>query len=524
LAYPPGLEFVAALWGCFYAGVVATPLPLPRPGQPAAAMVRVARDAGASALLTVAARVDDLESEVGRDGGVGTLRFVATDVIGDQLAAAWQPTGGDRDDVALLQYTSGSTGTPRGVMVSHGNLLHNCEAIRRSFELGPESVSVSWLPAFHDMGLVDGIIQPVYGGFPAVMMPPAAFLQSPVRWLQGMTKFGGTHSGGPNFGYDLCVRRVTAEQMVGLDLRRWASAYNGAEPVRSETLRRFTEHFTPAGFRARQFYPCYGMAEATLIISGGRIEDEPVTFLADSDALGRHHVVEARAGSERARAIVGCGRPWLGTRVEIVEPESRRRCQSETVGEIWVAGPSVARGYWRQAKATGETFGAQIEGGDGTRFLRTGDMGFIHEGELFVTGRIKDMIIIRGQNFYPQDIEGAAEACHPGLRADGGAAFTVGDGDERLVVVQEVERVHLRSFDAVQATKAVRMAVADEFGLQVHEVVFIRPGTLPRTSSGKVQRGLCRARFLEGKLSLVVAARVGDEVSNSEPGTAEAVV
>jgi acyl-CoA synthetase (AMP-forming)/AMP-acid ligase II len=309
--------------------------------------------------------------------------------------------------------------------------------------------------------------------------------------------------------------------MEGLDLSRWASAYNGADPVRSETLRRFAEHFAPYGFRARQFYPCYGMAEATLIISGGRIEDDPVTFIAAPDALEGHRVIDVGADGERGRPVVGCGWPWLGTRVEIVEPESRQPCPAGTVGEIWVAGPSVARGYWGQPQATEEIFGAVIADGDGTRFLRTGDLGFIHEGELFVTGRIKDMIIVRGQNFYPQDLEGAIEACYPGLRPGGGAVFTIGDGDERLVVVHEVERVHLRGFDPVLATKSVRMAIADEFGLQVHTVVFIRPATLPRTSSGKVQRGMCRARFLDGTLTLAVA---GELESGREPGPAEAVV
>ena len=448
------------------------------------------------------------------------MRLIATDAIGDELAGAWRTHTIGFGDIALLQYTSGSTGTPRGVMVSRGNLIHNSESIRRCFELGPESVSVSWLPHFHDMGLVDGIIQPVYGGFPGVLIPPAAFLQSPVRWLRAIAEYGATHSGGPNFGYDLCLRRVTPEQREGLDLGRWASAYNGAEPVRSETLARFAEYFAPAGFRARQFYPCYGMAESTLIISGGRIEDEPVTFFADAEALEAHRVV---AAGGRGRAIVGCGRPWLGTTVEIVDPESRRACLPGTVGEIWAAGPSVARGYWGQAQATEEMFGVVVDGGDGTKYLRTGDMGFVDGGELFVTGRIKDMIIVRGQNFYPQDIERSVEACYAGLRAGGGAAFAVGEDDERLVVVQEVERVHLRGFDAGQATKAVRMAVADEFGLQVHDVTFIRPATLPRTSSGKVQRGLCRTRFLEGTLSLAVSGPAGDRRAGTGPRLPEAV-
>jgi acyl-CoA synthetase (AMP-forming)/AMP-acid ligase II len=329
-------------------------------------------------------------------------------------------------------------------MVTHGNVLHNSASIHQGFAHTPDSRALTWLPHFHDMGLIDGIIQPLYGGFPVIIMSPASFLQQPLRWLEAVTRFQITHTGGPNFAYDLCLRRVNTEQRARLDLRSWRVAYNGAEPVRFETLRRFADEFRECGFRWEAFYPAYGLAEATLKVTGGSSAEPPVICTVRTDALEQHRVVEALPEQDNTRTLVGCGHEGLDTEIEIVDAETSRRCAMEEVGEIWVHGPGVAAGYWRRPEETEAKFHARLAEADELvsekTFLRTGDLGFIRSGELFVTGRVKDLIIIRGRNLYPHDLELAVEQSHEALRAGGAAAFSLEvEGEERLVVVQELE-------------------------------------------------------------------------------------
>ena len=507
LLYPPGLEFIAAFCGCLYAGAAAVPLQLPRPKQSLARLQAVAVDSAATVVLSTSSQLPGLLQQAGQDAVLARLQWVGTDTLPIELATEWRPPSTGRDALAFLQYTSGSTGTPKGVMVSHGNLIQNSEYLRNCFELSPESVSVCWLPSFHDMGLVDGVLQPLYTGFLGVIMPPVSFLQTPARWLDAITRYRGTHCGGPNFAYDLCVRKVTPQKRASLDLSSWVTAYNGAEPVSRHTLERFNEHFRPCGFQPRYFYPCYGMAEATLIVSGGRVAEEPKCVRVDGEALERGRVVEAHSGSTRIKDLVSCGRPWLDTEIVIADPHSMQRCPAGSIGEIWVAGASVARGYRNRPELSAETFGAHLtDTGEGP-FLRTGDLGFISNGELFVNGRIKDVIIIRGQNYYPQDIEQTVQDSYPGFRPACGAAFSVDVNDEeRLIVVQEVERTHLRHLDARAALKAIREAVANEHGIQVYLAVLINPATIPKTSSGKIQRHACRAQYLAGALVAVGGA------------------
>jgi acyl-CoA synthetase (AMP-forming)/AMP-acid ligase II len=509
LLYPPGLEFIAAFWGCLYAGVAAVPMSAPRPKQSLDRLRNIVADLEATVALTTSTELAGLERLVSQDPELAALEWIATDGLPAFLADGWHPPPAEPGTLAFIQYTSGSTGAPRGVMVSHGNLLQNSEYLRQSFELTPESVSVTWLPSFHDMGLVDGILQPLYTGFLGVILPPVAFLQAPVRWLQAITRYRATHCGGPNFGYDLCTRRVTPEQRATLDLSSWVTAYNGAEPVSRDTLERFAETFRPCRFQLRCFYPCYGMAEATLIISGGRVQDPPVYFAADADALEAHRIVEADATTKRVKHLVGCGRPWLDTRIVIADPEFLTRCPPGRIGEIWVAGASVSKGYWNRDELRKDMFACLADTGEGP-YLRTGDLGFIRAGELFVTGRIKDVIIIRGLNYYPQDIEKTVQESYPGFRPGCGAAFSVDvNGEERLVVVQEVERTHLRHLQGPTAVKAIRAAVANEYGLQVYAVSLIKPATIAKTSSGKIQRRACRRMFLDGTLEVVGATRAG---------------
>ncbi|MCA1621656.1 MAG: amino acid adenylation domain-containing protein, partial [Acidobacteria bacterium] len=444
------------------------------------------------------------------------LRWLTTDelaageAVGERLTPAPDP-----DALAYLQYTSGSTATPKGIMVSHGNLLHNSAYLDAGWRHTGESRVVSWLPHFHDMGLVYGIVQPLYKGFPAYLMPPAAFLQRPMLWLRAVSRFRATHSTAPNFAYDLCVRKADAAECEGLDLSCWEVAVNGAEPIRRATLEQFTETFAPYGFRAEAFCPGYGLAEATLKVSASRKGDAPVYCTTQAAALEQHRVVPAEDGEAQTQTLVGCGRLAPELKIAVVDPEMMRPCAPGEVGEIWVAGPSVALGYWNRPEETEQTFGAYMGGGAEGPYLRTGDLGFVVEGELYLTGRLKDLIIIRGRNHYPQDVELTAEQSHPDLRPGCGAAFSVEvAGEERLVIVQEVRRQY-RAERLEEVVGAIRRDVAEAHELQVYAVVLVKPGGIHKTSSGKIQRHACRAGFLAGRLS-VVGRSVLEETDESQ--------
>jgi acyl-CoA synthetase (AMP-forming)/AMP-acid ligase II len=458
LLYPPGPEFLAAFFGCLYAGVIAVPLPVPHLRSGMTQFHGIVSDLGARVLMTTEttlARLERIDSPA-----LDALVRICSEDTATSLARAWSAPSTDPDDVAYLQFTSGSTADRKGVAVSHANVIANLRAIAARFEHHAGSVCVNWLPHFHDLGLVGGILQPLYHGHLNVMMAPTAFVQRPVRWLSAISRYRGTYSHSPNYGYDLCVRRITAEQRAGLDLASWEVALNGAEPVRAATIEEFATTFGPCGFTRTAMYPAYGLAEATLVVSGGRKDAEPFIIEVDAGALERDRVVEM-AGGDGARRLVGCGRPLDRTSVRIVSVESRHECADGEIGEIWVGGPAVARGYWQRPDDTRETFQARLEdAGDG--YLRTGDLGFMRNGELFITGRLKDLIIIRGANHYPQDIEWTVEQCHAAFRPGCCAAFAIDvDGEERLVVAIEIERDQLRSLDVDQVTAVARRAIAE---------------------------------------------------------------
>ena len=515
LLFPPGLEFVSAFFGCLYAGVVAVPAYPPRTNRPDPRIQEIVSDAQARFALTTGAVKSALAASAGETPGLRSLNWVATDEVPLDTREQWRETSVEAGTLAFLQYTSGSTKAPKGVMVTHGNVLQNDEDLRQIMRHGPDSISVSWLPHFHDMGLVWGILQPLYSGFPGYLMPPASFIQQPVRWLQAISTYKATHSGGPNFAYELCASRVTPEQRALLDLGSWRVAFNGAEPVRKATLVRFAEAFGPCGFRWQVLAPCYGMAEATLMVTFSRRDEGYLDLRVDADELQKGRVVEAADGAE-ARALVGCGRSEGVRRLAIVDPQSLSVAAPGHVGEIWAAGPNIARGYWNRPEQTVSTFGAFLGNGEGP-FLRTGDLGFQHGGELFVTGRVKDLIIIRGLNHYPQDIEATVERSHPALQPSAGAAFSIESGDEeRLVVVHEVDRHHVRSLAVDEVVEAIRRAVTEEHEVEPWAVALIRPATILKTSSGKIQRQGCRAAFLAGSLSTVGEWRK-PEVEDSLP-------
>lgn len=501
LLYPPGLEFVAAFMGCLYAGVIPVPAYPPRPNQKLKRIQAIVADARSEIILTTDSLLDKLKKRL-REEEISPQLWLTTDNIADKWALEWQQPDISSDALAFLQYTSGATGKPKGVMITHANLLHNLELIYQSFGHSADSVGVIWLPLYHDMGLIGGVLQPLYGGFPVVLMSPVDFLQKPVRWLKAIAHYRATTSGGPNFAYDLVQRKVTSEQIASLNLSSWQLAFTGAEPVRAETLSKFADTFEPCGFREPAFYPCYGMAETTLIVSGGEKKATPVVCQVDKLALEQNQIKITE--EEESRQIIGCGKSLSGLQIAIADPRSSIALPDNRVGEIWVSGFSVAQGYWNQSGETQETFNGYLaDTGEGP-FLRTGDLGFLQNGELFVTGRIKDTIIIRGQNYYPQDIELTVAQSHPALRPYCGAAFAIDlEGSERLIIVQELERSYLRKLDVTEVVESIRQAVTAEHNLSIYATVLVKTGSIPKTSSGKIQRHGCKAGFLTGTLNVV---------------------
>jgi len=520
LLYGPGLEFIAAFLACLAAGVVAVPAYPPRNRRHHPRLDAIVLDADPALVLVGdvgAAKVGEWLDAL--PGPARPMRIDTSDIVTDSAAGLVVHCG--PDDLALLQYTSGSTATPKGVMVTHANIVHNSECLRRAFHLGSHSVGVSWLPSFHDMGLIDGVLQPLYTGFPAYLMAPSTFIQRPATWLEAITRYRGTHCGGPNFAYEACLLGVTEAQKDTLDLRSWETAYNGAEPVRRETLEAFAQAFARCGFSPRQFYPCYGLAESTLIVTGSDVEAPPVYFAADADALEQHRVRPADDPDHlQARHLVGCGTPVDGLRVTIVDPDTHQPCAGDQVGEIWVAGPSVAAGYWRRDEATIETFRATTADGEGP-FLRTGDLGFQRAGELFVTGRIKDLVIIRGRNHYPQDIEVTAAAAHLALARGQAACFSVdADGEERLILTQEVPRTHARALPSGDVLQAIRSAVVQAHEVDPWDILLVPALALPKTSSGKLQRRDARRRYLDGDFTVLARARAATPDAAPPPPSA----
>jgi acyl-CoA synthetase (AMP-forming)/AMP-acid ligase II/acyl carrier protein len=508
LVYPAGLEFIAAFFGCLYAGVIAVPATYPKPKRPMPRLQRIALDCDAHVALSTAQTLTTLDPDL-LSSDAATSQWIATDEIDAALADEWQCPQIAEHDLAFLQYTSGSTSDPKGVMVSHGNLLNNLECIRRSFGIGESeydrmwATGAFWLPAYHDMGLIGGILTPLYMGGRSVLMSPTSFLQRPMRWLQAIHEYHATISGAPNFAYEYCVRRTTPEERASLDLSHWRLAFCGAEPIRAETLQHFAEAFQPAGFRSNAFYPCYGLAESTLLAAGPDHRIEPRVLSVNRAALAEHRVAPAVGEPvEMTQRLVGCGQPMPGHTLLVVDPTDNNELEAGEVGEILVQGPSITKGYWNSPDETDQVFGARVPGRDGT-FLRTGDLGFFLENELYVTGRVKDVIIIRGRNHYPQDIEQTAENAHPAVMP--GAAFALTeDGHEQLAVVHQIDRQY-RDADHHQVVQAIRRAIVEQHELDPHAIVLIRQTSLPITSSGKVQRNFCREQYLAGELKVVYA-------------------
>lgn len=500
LVFPTGLEFVVAYLACLIAKVVAVPLMLPRRRARADASAAIIADCLPRLVLTPGGDWSELQPAfLGQLAEQGIVHVPV--VLGREGVACSSVNTVERDTLAFLQYTSGSTSSPRGVMVTHGNLLANLTMMQARFNTRAGARHVNWVPHYHDMGLILNLLLPLYSGATSILMPPSGFMHRPLGWLRNISRFGAEAASAPNFAYDLCVDRFRPEQMEGIDLSGWRLAINAAEPVRTSTLQRFTSCFAPYGFRAEGLRPAYGLAEATLMVSATAAAKGPVLKDMSVRALREREIAQPTSGADTASSVC-CGVAADGLEIAIVDPDTRRRLPSSRAGEVWVRGASVAQGYWARSADTEQLFRAAIAGESATAegWLRTGDLGHLDpELGLFILGRLKDVLIIRGVNHYPQDIEATAAEAHPALRRDHGAVFTVADrsGLEKIVLVQEVERTHRHVLDCRAIEAAVRAAVVEAHEISLAKIALIKPGTLPKTTSGKIQRFQAKQLWLD---------------------------
>lgn len=509
LLFPTGIDFIVAFFASIFAGGIAVPAYAPRRNRNNERFWSIMNDSESKIIITTEQILKDINRHFKDDKGFENVEFLTVESIDKEYAKKWRKPEIVTDDLATLQYTSGSTGWPKGVMVSHSNILHNAEAVKRSFGFNDSTIGVNWLPNFHDMGLFGALMQVPYSGYCNVIISPAEFVKTPANWLKAITKYKGTTAGGPNFTYEYCIERLTEEDKKEIDLSSITTMYCGAEPIRRDTFKRFAKAFKDYNFMERQFYPCYGLAESVLIVTGGDFTKEPVYLRANADLIESENKIEVDPDSENVVDYVGCGHPWIDGKVYIVDPFTKEICVKGKIGEIWTSGPSVCQGYYNKEEETKEVFRAYTSDTNEGPFMRTGDLGFIHDGQLYVTGRLKDMIIIRGQNYYPQDIEKVIEESHVALRQYGNAVFSVeAAGEERLVVVQEIERTYMRNLNGEEVYAAIRDAVAGEFDLSVHHIVLIRTGSILKTTSGKIQRRASKKAYLENNLTIVASSEL----------------
>lgn len=502
LLYEPGEDYLISFFSCLYAGIIAVPVFLSKYSNFIEILKNIVDDCQATLILTTESNSQLLNSLKLHNEFMSNITVVATDAVKPDIHNSFKPVSSSNNAIAFLQYTSGSTGKPKGVMVTNANLLENSQLIYQAFEHNEDSKVVSWLPPYHDMGLIGGILQPLYGGFPAYLISPMDFLQKPFLWLKAISKYKATSSGGPNFAFELCNRKVKDDEKITLDLSSWQVAFNGAEPINSSTLENFSHIFKNQGFMKKAFFPCYGLAEATLFVSGGRKNDVYITSKIDPYLLEKNKI--RFTTSDDGKEIVSSGRVWKEQRVKIVNPDTGCLANSDEVGEIWISGQSITKGYWQNQKLTDQAFNQSLPK-DQERYFRTGDLGFIHEDQLYVTGRIKDVIIIRGRNIYPNDIEVLASDYSDFLRPGCCAAFSVSreNQSEVLIVVAEVKDPTLSKIEQKYLEQNLRQSVSTNLSVKLEELVLIKPNTIPKTSSGKLKRSLCKELFLSNKLRRV---------------------
>lgn len=497
LIYSSGLEFIAAFFACLSLGIIAVPVALPRTIKGFNQLKPIVKNAAPRAVLTLASLEENIRSNLPQ------LMLIVTDTLSNKPISKISSTLITKESLAFLQYTSGSTGQPKGVMVSHANLLHNQLLIKKAFNHNDQSIIVGWLPFYHDMGLIGNLLQPIFLGRPCIFMPPMVFLQNPFFWLATISRFRATTSGGPNFSYDLCLRKISDEQRKLLDLSSWTVAYNGAEPVQANVINEFAHKFSICGFNKQAFLPCYGMAESTLIVTGGGLNTRPQIISVDKEHL-LVNKIKVNSSAEHSLQIVGCGEKTLIQDLIIASPEDFRSLGENEVGEIWLRGSSVTQGYWENPSATNDTFNAYISNSNAGPYLRTGDLGFLNNEQLYIVGRLKDLIIIRGRNYYPQDIEQCVVTSHVAFKINASAAFSILiENEEKLILVQEIERSWRKNLNVNDASTIIRKVIVDNFDLHIHEIVFVNPEQIPKTSSGKIMRRACKTLYETNGLQLV---------------------
>ncbi|WP_276483901.1 AMP-binding protein [Paraflavitalea pollutisoli] len=512
LVYHDTLEFLLSFLACQYMGIIAVPVPFARGSRQMARLQHIMEDADVAAVLCAHFSIDQLRVGLSDYFKRCAIPIIATDVAYQTIDVPVNKKP-RYHNTAFIQYTSGSTGKPKGVVITASNLLHNQALIRDTFGCDSQSVILSWLPFHHDMGLIGNILHTIYCGCTCILLAPIQFIQHPRRWLQAISRYEVTHSGGPNFAYDLCVDKIPAADLALLDLSSWKVAYNGSEPIRHDTLLRFAAHVGPAGFDAAAFKPCYGLAEATLLVTGHRQgQPPPVLYVQEARGpLGR--ILLSDASDNNARPVVSSGSILPGMEVRIVAPETARRCAVLEEGEICIGGPSVTEGYWNKDN---DLFFYEF---DNQRYLRTGDLGFLYNDQLFVNGRLTEMLIIRGRNVYPYDIEQLVEGCHEAIEHNGVAVFCINAARDQWVIVAEIRRSRIREIDPVTVMAAIDMAVTGMFGLSPADIVLTTPLGIPRTTSGKLQRVKCREEYLQGGFN-VLAARSALADTQHRPGFA----
>ena len=513
LLYPSGPRFVETFLGCILARRIAVPAAVPRNDRAIERTVAIVKDSGAHLIATIPEMLPRLQqtiAEVRLHDGTAPKVVAMESVVSGQMKDSISCTS---DEIAFLQYTSGSTAHPKGVMVSNKNLINNLSHIYREFGFERPNCLINWLPIYHDMGLIGGILAPLYAGATTVLMSPSEFVQRPLKWLELITKYGGTISGGPNFAYDACVTRIPEKQLGNLDLSTWRIAFNGSEPIRVDTLQRFASKFARCGFDENAIFPCYGLAESTLLVTcRDAAPYRQATF--DRDELKRGHAVDS--AEDIGRVLVACGPPNEEHELAIVDPVSGRLSSENEIGEIWLRGPSVCRGYWNNRGETQAAFEAELAEVPDAKFLRTGDLGIIRNGQLYITGRLKNIVIIRGLNYACEDVEDLAQASHPMLVGSPVAAFsTDGPGGEQLVVAQEINRRHLSDLVPSEVIGAIQQSIVLHYGVRASDIVLVQPGGLPRTTSGKIQRFKARDLYKAGTLPIVAESSSGAGLSGS---------
>lgn len=506
LFFQPGIPYIISLFACFYAGMVAVPAYPPRRNRSSYRVFSIVENAGVTICLTSQQVKKDIERNFASDFASQNLQWICYEdaILND--SGFWSDPNLKGEELALLQYTSGSTGEPKGVMITHYQILYNSEYIRQSFGFSKQTIGMNWLPIYHDMGLIGTIMQAPYIGALSITMPPVAFLQDPLKWLKAISKYKVTTAGGPNFGFDHCIQKVAPHETEHLDLSSVETFFCGAEPVRAKTMKEFSMFFAPAGAKPEQMYPCYGMAETVLIVTGGN-KLSPVRFITiNSKALAQGNIEKVEEDHPDALTLTGCGHTWLDTVVRIVHPETYEAVPEHRTGEIWISGSGVTQGYWGRTEENLRTFGAQIKGEGTSTYFRSGDLGFVDGNELYITGRIKDLLIFRGVNYYPTDLEFAVQEAHPALRKNAGAAFSVlVHGEEQLIIAQEVERSSMHNLPQAEIFSSIRQTLSEEFELSVYAILLLRPGSIPLTSSGKIQRRVSKYGYLTGELQSIAS-------------------